>query len=321
MATVKIVLVRGRCNSRGAYPLAIQVLHKRKKKVFYTGYSVTPCQFDSFNGLVLSDDTCTVESVRRMNRKCRKICKNLDKAIDSLEKKELEYTICDITKAYEILTGEVGFYNYFRERIQTLNESGRDGTAKAYEATLRSMKRHLCETDFPFAHLSSRQIIKYCDTLLETGVSKNTIGFYLHNIKAVYRRGCLELNLAFPSPFCNIKIRTEKTSKQSLTIKQVKSIAHLPLSIGTPECLARDIFMFSIYTRGMSFVDIAFLKKSDVLSGVIRYRRHKTGQTLEIGVNRQINNLLERYEDTEGIYLFPLIEKHGCFLSKLQKSL
>lgn len=34
MATVKTVLVKGRCNSRGAYPLAVQVLHKRKKKVF-----------------------------------------------------------------------------------------------------------------------------------------------------------------------------------------------------------------------------------------------------------------------------------------------
>lgn len=42
MATVKTVLVKGRCNSRGAYPLAVQVLHKRKKKVFYTGYSITP---------------------------------------------------------------------------------------------------------------------------------------------------------------------------------------------------------------------------------------------------------------------------------------
>lgn len=61
--------------------------------------------------------------------------------------------------------------------------------------------KHLCKTDFPFAHLSSRLVIKYRDTLLEAGVGKNTIGFYLHNMKAVYRRGCLELNLVFPSPF------------------------------------------------------------------------------------------------------------------------
>lgn len=148
-----------------------------------------------------------------------------------------------------------------------LFDTGHEGTAKAYEATLHSMQKHLCKTDFPFAHLSSRLVIKYRDTLLEAGVGKNTIGFYLHNMKAVYRRGCLELNLVFPSPFCNIRIRSEKTVKQSLPMNQVKSLANLSLSVGTPECLARDVFMFSIYTRGMSFVDIAFLKKSDIFPG------------------------------------------------------
>lgn len=88
----------------------------------------------------------------------------------------------------------------------------------------------------------------------------------------------------------------------------MRTLAHLPLPLGTPECLARDVFMFSIYTRGMSFVDIALLKKKDVFQQEIRYRRHKTGQFLEIGINRQIRNLLERYGATPGEYLFPLLE-------------
>lgn len=320
MATVKTVLVKGRCNNRGAYPLAVQVLHRRKKKVFYTGYSIEPAQFDALSGQVHSNGNYTVETIQRINRTCKKICKTLDGVIDSLEKKNNEYTINDITRAYETLTGKIGFYNYFQERIRILYESGHDGTAKAYEATLRSMQRYLCKTDFPFAHLSFGMITKYCDILLTAGLSKNTVGFYLHNMKAVYRRGCLELNLVLPSPFCNIKICSEKTAKQSLSMKQVRSLAQMSLSIGTPECLARDIFMFSIYTRGMSFVDIALLKKSDILSGVIRYRRYKTGQILEIGVNRQIKSLLERYEDTEGIYLFPLIENSDAIYLSYKKA-
>ena len=320
MATVKTVLVKGRCNSRGAYPLAVQVLHKRKKKVFYTGYSITPCEFDSFSGRVLFNGAYTMETVRRMNRTCRKICKILDKAIGILEREGNEYTTCDIARVYETLTGKVGFYSYFRERIRVLFDTGHEGTAKAYEATLHSMQKHLCKTDFPFAHLSSRLVIKYRDTLLEAGVGKNTIGFYLHNMKAVYRRGCLELNLVFPSPFSDIRIRSEKTVKQSLPMNQVKSLANLSLSVGTPECLARDVFMFSIYTRGMSFVDIAFLKKSDIFPGVIRYRRQKTGQLLEIGINRQIQSLLERYGDTSGDYLFPLVDESETPYSGYKKA-
>lgn len=316
MATVKTVLVKGRNNSHGTYPLAIQVLHKRKKKVFYTGYSVEPDLFDAIRGRVLFNGTYTSETVRRMNRKCRSICKTLEKAIGLLEKRGHEYTTNDILRVYETLTGKIGFYYYFHERIQTLRETGHDGTSRAYEATLRSMQRHLCKSDFPFSHLSSRLVVKYCDALLEAGVNKNTVGFYLHNMKAVYRRGCLELNLSFPSPFCDVKIRSEKTAKQSLTVNQVKSLAYLPLLPGTPECLARDVFMFSVYTRGMAFVDIALLKKSDISDGVIRYRRHKTGQLLEIGINRQIQDLLKKYNNTDGVFLFPMIkDSEALYLS------
>lgn len=70
----------------------------------------------------------------------------------------------------------------------------------------------------------------------------------------------------------------------------------------------------------MSFVDIALLKKSDVSFGVIRYRRHKTGQLLEIGINRQIQDLLERYKDTEGTYLFPLIDDSDSIYLNYKKA-
>ena len=40
--------------------------------------------------------------------------------------------------------------------------------------------------------------------------------------------------------------------------------------------------MLSFYTRGMSFVDIAYLKKADLKSGVLTYRRRKTGRRLSI---------------------------------------
>ena len=39
----------------------------------------------------------------------------------------------------------------------------------------------------------------------------------------------------------------------------------------------RDMFLFSFYTRGMSFIDMAYLKKSDLKNGIITYRRRKTG--------------------------------------------
>ncbi len=74
---------------------------------------------------------------------------------------------------------------------------------------------------------------------------------------------------------------------------------------------ARDIFMFLFYCRGMSFVDAAYLKKSDVQNGLISYRRHKTNQLLHIKVVCQIQNIINCYTDDDSPYLLPIITRHG----------
>lgn len=120
------------------------------------------------------------------------------------------------------------------------------------------------EKGFPFIKLSSRIISDYQGKLLASGICDNTIGFYLHNIKALFRKGCREMDLELPCPFRDISIKTEKTLKRSLDPVVIKTLSAVELEKDSPLSLARDIFMFSFYTRGMSFVDIALLKKRHV---------------------------------------------------------
>lgn len=55
-----------------------------------------------------------------------------------------------------------------------------------------------------------------------------------------------------------------KTVKQAIPIKTIKTLKELDLSIKPTLNFARDMFMFSFYTKGMSFVDMSYLKKSDI---------------------------------------------------------
>lgn len=58
MATVKTVLVKGRSNRSGKFPLVVQVLHKRRKKVVYTGFSIPrPCLTRKKEGLSTAGKT------------------------------------------------------------------------------------------------------------------------------------------------------------------------------------------------------------------------------------------------------------------------
>ena len=70
---------------------------------------------------------------------------------------------------------------------------------------------------------------------------------------------------------------------------------------------ARDMFMFSFYSRGMSFVDMAFLKKTDIQYGFLTYRRKKTGQLLSIKWEQCMQDIIQRYPCDDSIYLLPIV--------------
>ena len=103
----------------------------------------------------------------------------------------------------------------------------------------------------------------------------------------------------------------EKTLKRAISIKDIKRIKNLDLSFKPNLEFARDIFLFLFFCRGMSFIDMAYLKKSDIQNGVLTYRRHKTGQVLHIKVIKQIKELIKRYSIKDSPYLLPIITIPG----------
>lgn len=149
MATVKTVLVKGRSDRSGKFPLVVQVLHKRRKKVVYTGFSIPDTLFDPVKGRVIEGGENTPESIRRINHRCESISRVLLKCISMIEKKSREYEIEDVFRTYGVLTREAGFYFYFSRKIRELRESGHEGTARAYASSLRSMQRYLGKRIFP----------------------------------------------------------------------------------------------------------------------------------------------------------------------------
>jgi site-specific recombinase XerD len=83
----------------------------------------------------------------------------------------------------------------------------------------------------------------------------------------------------------------------------------LDLSYSTAKAFARDMFLFSFYTRGMSFVDIAYLQKKDLKNGVLNYRRKKTGQLLYVRWEPCMQEIIERYvPESNSTYLLNIIK-------------
>jgi integrase len=82
---------------------------------------------------------------------------------------------------------------------------------------------------------------------------------------------------------------------------------NLDLSAHSELALARDLFLFSFYMRGMSFVDMANLRKGNVKNGYIVYARSKTKQTLTVKIEDCMQKIITSYEQqTIDDYLLPI---------------
>lgn len=192
------------------------------------------------------------------------------------------FTVDDITERFRKQTDKSSLFSFMESLIASYKRHGQYRTSETYLSTLNSLKRFRNNKDVELIDLNEEFIISYEHYLKTEGVQHNTISFYMHRLRAVYNKAVDEGFIEQRYPFKHIKIGIEKTIKRAIPIRYIKKMKALELKESSSKDLARDIFLFSFYTRGMSFVDIAHLQKKDLKDGILSYRRKKTGQKLFI---------------------------------------
>lgn len=220
-------------------------------------------------------------------------------------------------------TSNILLLSYLSGLADGMRQSGRYGTAKNYMSTLRSFRRFASEwkgfgklnpdpgIDIPISWLTAEAIAAYESWLRARGVSLNTSSFYMRVLRATYHRAVEEGAVVSGSdPFRRVYTGVERTCKRAISLRYVKIMKSLDLS-GEPRLeFARDVFMLSFYLRGMSFIDLCYLKKSDLQDGVVTYRRRKTGHKLCIGWTAEMQAVARKYQSISSPYLLPIITNH-----------
>ena len=139
----------------------------------------------------------------------------------------------------------------------------------------------------------------------------NTISFYMRILRAVYNRAVEKKLVEQNHPFRHVYTGIDKTVKRAVHIKVIKALKALDLSLRPSLEFARDMFLFSFFTRGMSFIDMAYLQKKDLQNGFLTYRRRKTGQQLTIRWEKCMAELVAKYQTDRTDYLLPIITHAG----------
>lgn len=148
----------------------------------------------------------------------------------------------------------------------------------------------------------------YQHWLKEKGVTLNTISCYMRSLQSLIQK--LKPGKDIRSLFCNTFRGRESTEKRSINTSAIIRLRQLELSDETALAFSRDLFLFSFYALGMPFVDMAYLRKSQITDGYIVYHRHKTNQRISIKIEPPIQEILNRYDSGNSPYVFPILSGH-----------
>ncbi len=203
------------------------------------------------------------------------------------------------------------FLSYMQKQIDKKARMGSCSTALNYQCALRRFRAYLDCGDIAVESISSTMMCDYQTWLLRLGVSINTVSFYMRQLRAVYNRMVDEGLATDRHPFAKVYTGIARTRKRAIGENDLRLIKNADID-DTGLCFVRDMFMLSLYLMGISFVDLAHLKKINLNGDYITYRRSKTGQSVSVRLNSKIRDMLARYpSDDSSPYLLPIIRHPG----------
>ena len=302
MATVKVKLRPSSVNDKAGVSY-YQITHNRRTQHITKKLIVHPTEWDS--------DECEMV----ISAPSRSMIQNridsdvvlLRRIITDLDGSGMDYSVEDIVNRYKSPLSHILVLDYMRTQIEQLRATNRLGTAKNYEKTMCSFGEFLGDVRLPLTALTEQVITDYNSFLIQRGLVRNSVSFYMRVLRAIYNKAVRQKLIEQQHPFTEVYTGIDRTRKRAVSESIIAQLYRLELEAETPLALCRDMFIFSYCTRGMAFVDIAYLKKANLQNGMICYARRKTGQLMSVRIEPSIQRIIDRYADSESPYIFPIL--------------
>lgn len=287
--------------------LSFQIIHLREARRISTGITISADDWDADHQRILA----TTPEARSLQLLIDSQREAISSIICSLDKSGAPYTVVDVLSAYRGHQRCPSFNGYARKVIARCLAMNSVRISVAYSSSIRRFNTFCGNSEMLVDQLSPEIIEDFQHWLHEKGICRNTISFYMRNLRAIYNRAVREGLTPDRRPFANVFTGIERTRKRAISDQCLRKIKNLDLSAAPHLCKVRDLFMLSFYCMGISFVDLAFLKKSDISGNRISYRRSKTKQTISFTITSKIRTIIKKYAaapDSE--YLLDIIEEH-----------
>lgn len=200
--------------------------------------------------------------------------------------------------------------------IQELRANGQWGTAHVYRSAMNSFSTFNEHRDVMFGKLTPDLLKHFEIYLRQRRCSWNTVSTYMKVLRSAYNRAVDIGSAAYvPRLFKHVHTGVTADRKRALEAADIGNLLceaentlpcqKLPAGLQT----TKIIFALMFLLRGIPFVDIAYMLKTDVQGGVLRYRRRKTGRPLVVKLTPEAMRLLQMVmnKNADSPYLFPFL--------------
>jgi site-specific recombinase XerD len=304
MTSIKPLLYKHKKLKDGSHPIVLQFIKGRKRKLLSLGQSAKEDEWIEEKGIP-SKKHPYQDKLRNFIK--GKVAEANRITID-YESKNKPYSLEDVVNKVKGIASSEYLFVYLDQIIDGLAKQGRKGNEIVYRCTKNSIQS-FHEGDIVLSDIDNKFLIAYNDYLAGKGLKRNSISVYMRTLRSVLNKAIKEGVMdESVYPFNKYTIKSETTAKRAISKDDINSIRGLELELGSTLDITRDFFMFSFYTRGMSFVDLVYLKKSSIQDGRIVYTRRKTGQKFTIKITEQSQSIIDKYTREDNDYIFPIIK-------------
>ena len=309
--TIKVIRRKDIANKNNASPLFLRLTHDRRTKYLALGVSTLPEHWDD-------QAQCFTDSCPEK----RELQMQIDLRITELQRKIKRLEALDVAVNFENLLDQTAkcapqFVEvYFDRQIAQMKRAGKINTAIKYTATRTSLgKFHPAR--LRFEEITLKFLTDFESFLHGEGNQSNSIATKFSVLKAVYNKAVADkIFLCKENPFATYKVgkhwmQTRKRAVHKVDIQRLIE-AELPAKRSQYTEFARDIFLFSYFSAGINFKDIATLRYADMEEDRIFYRRHKTGKPMNCRLIPQARKIIAKYKQTEAAsedYIFPILDR------------
>ena len=309
MATVKVKfrasLVPGKEGT-----LYYHLIHQRSLRWISTDYHVFPEEWnDKKSTVIISNHSNRQAYLQLIQSKIDWEMKQMQRIIHAKEVLRIPYSIDDIAKEIQQLPPNQSVFAFFRQQIAKKEQMLCIGTKNNYVSAANRFMEFRDHEDLAFSQMTSDMIEMYQSWLWNRGVGQNTVAFYLRTLRTLYNKAIEAGHAPDNDIFAHVQTANVRTGKRAISVKDIRKIEKLELPRGSSLDKARNLFLLSFYLRGMAFVDMAFLKKTDLKCGMISYNRRKTHQNLNIEWIKPMQIIIDKYAEQtkDSLYLLPIL--------------